>query len=109
MLIRLLRAIAELVYVSVRLGYVYVFYPSIKSSKKRAEKVLDPEYNPTEYGSGENAEALKDKWLHDNMNEVEEAEWRQKYMSDVHDFSEVDDYSSDPMVVKLTKKILAES
>ena len=43
------------------------------------------------------------------MNEVEESEWKQKYMTDVHDFSEVDDYTTDPMVVKLTKKILAES
>ena len=108
MLIRLLRAIAELVYVTVRLGYVYVFYPSSKTVEK-AKKVLDPEYDGDEYGSGENALALKDKWLHDNMNEVDEAEWRQKYMSDVHDFSEVDDYSSDPMVVEPTKKILAES
>ena len=107
-MIRLLRAIAELVYVTVRLGYVYVFYPSSKTVEK-AKKVLDPEYDGDEYGSGENALALKDKWLHDNMNEVEEAEWRQKYMSDVHDFSEVDDYSSDPMVVEPTKKILAES
>ena len=108
-MIRLLKAIAELVYVTVRLGYVYVFYPSSKTIKKSVEKVLDPEYNPTEYGSGENALALKDKWLHDNMNEVEESEWRQKYMSDVHDFSEVDDYTTDPMIVKFTKKILAES
>ena len=80
-----------------------------KDAFKKAEKVLDPQYNPTEYGSGENAVALKDKWLHDNMNEVEESEWRQKYMSDVHDFSEVDDYTNEPMVVKLTKKILKES
>ena len=107
-MIRLLRAIAELVYVTVRLGYVYVFYPSSKTVE-RAKKVLDPEYDGDEYGSGENALALKDKWLHDNMNEVEESEWRQKYMSDVHDFSEVDDYTTDPMVVKLTKKILKES
>ncbi len=108
MFIRLLKAIAELVYVTVRLGYVYVFYPSSKTVE-RAKKVLDPEYDGDEYGSGENAEALKDKWLHDNMNEVDEAEWRQKYMSDVHDFSETDDYSFDPMVVEPTKKILAES
>ena len=109
MLIRLLRAIAELVYVTVRLGYVYIFYPSSKTIKKSVEKVLDPLYDGDEYGSGENALALKDKWLHDNMNEVEESEWRQKYMTDVHDFSEVDDYTTDPMVVKLTKKILKES
>ena len=105
MLIRLLRAIAELVYVTVRLGYVYIFYPSSTPSLK-AEKVLDPQYDEHIYGSGE---TLKEEWIQGNMNEVEEAEWRQKYMSDVHDFSEVDDYSSDPMVVKLTKKILAES
>ena len=108
MLIRLLKAIVDLVYVSVRLGYVYLFYPSSTPSK-RAKKVLDPEYNPTEYGSGETVAALKDEWIQGNMNEVEEAEWRQKYMTDVHDFSETDDYTTDPMVVKLTKKILAES
>ena len=104
MLIRLLRAIAELVYVTVRLGYVFVFYPNSTPSKK-AKKVLDPQYNPTEYGSGE---TLKDEWTQ-GMDEVEESEWRQKYMSDVYDFSEVDDYTTDPMVVKLTKKILKES
>jgi len=104
MLIRLLKAIAELVYVSVRLGYVFVFYPNSTPSK-RAKKVLDPQYNPTEYGSGE---TLKDEWTQ-GMDEVEESEWRQKYMSDVYDFSEVDDYSSDPMIIEPTKKILAES
>ena len=108
MLIRLLKAIVELIVVSAKLAYVFVFYPKSTPTKK-AKKVLDPEYNPTEYGSGETVAALKDKWLHDNMNEVEEAEWRQKYMSDVHDFSEVDDYTSDPMVVGPTKKILADS
>ena len=108
MFIRLLKAIVELVYVSVRLAYVFVFYPS-SIPTKRAEKVLDPQYDGDEYGSGETGEALKDEWIHDNMNEVEESEWRQKYMSDVHDFSEMDDYTSDPMVVEPTKKILAES
>ncbi len=68
MFIRLLKAIAELVNVSVRLGYDYMFYPSSKtveraeksSNKRNAKKVLDPEYNPKEYGSGE---TLKDEWL----------------------------------------------
>jgi len=41
MFIRLLKAIAELVYVSVRLGYDYMFYPSSKTVE-RAEKILDP-------------------------------------------------------------------
>ena len=98
MLIRLLKAIVDLVIISMKLAYVYLFYPTSTPSK-RAEKVLDPQYDEHIYGSGETGEALKDKWLHDNMNEVEEAEWRQKYMSDVHDFSKVDDYTSDPMVV----------
>ena len=117
MFIRLLKAIAELVYVSVRLAYVFVFYPSLSRAlfnsdtvdKRNAKKVLDPQYDGDEYGSGEKAEALKDEWIQGNMNEVEESEWRQKYMSDVYDFSEVDDYSSDPMVVEPTKKILKES
>ena len=109
MLIRLLKAIVELIVVSAKLAYVYLFYEVYKSSNKIAKKVLDPEYNPTEYGSGETVAALKDEWIQGNMNEVEEAEWRQKYMTDVHDFSEVDDYTSDPMVVEPTKKILAES
>ena len=108
MFIKLLKAIAELVYVSVRLGYVYMFYPYSTPSLK-AEKILDPEYDGDEYGSGETVAALKDEWIQGNMNEVEESEWRQKYMSDVYDFSEVDDYSSDPMVVEPTKKILKES
>ncbi len=41
MFIKLLKAIAELVYVSVRLGYVFVFYPYSTPSLK-AEKILDP-------------------------------------------------------------------
>ena len=87
MFIRLLKAIAELVYVTVRLGYVFVFYPSTPNTK-RAEKVLDPEYNPKEYGSGEKAEALKDEWIQGNVET---------------------DYTFDPMVVESTKKILKES
>ena len=90
MFIRLLKAIAELVYVSVRLGYDYMFYPyntpTNKSSNKRnAKKVLDPEYNPTEYGSGE---TLKDEWIQGNVET---------------------DYTFDPIVVESTKKILKES
>ena len=108
MFIKLLKAIAELVYVTVRLGYDYMFYPSSKTVE-RAKKIIDPEYDGDEYGSGETVAALKDEWIQGNMNEVEESEWRQKYMSDVYDFSEVDDYSSDPMVVEPTKKILKES
>ena len=93
MFIKLLKAIAELVYVSVRLGYVFVFYPSSKtveraeksSNKRNAKKVLDPEYNPTEYGSGE---TLKDEWIQGNVET---------------------DYTFDPIVVESTKKILKES
>jgi len=104
MFIRLLKAIAELVYVSVRLAYVFVFYPSKPSNRKNAEKVLDPEYNPTEYGSGETGEALKMEWIHDsNMDEEEESRWRQSVISDVTD------YNYDPMIIEPTKKILAES
>ena len=84
MFIKLLKAIAELVYVSVRLAYVFVFYPSSTPSLK-AEKILDPEYNPTEYGSGE---TLKDEWIQGNVET---------------------DYTFDPMVVESTKKILKES
>ena len=104
MLIRLLKAIAELVYVSVRLAYVFVFYPN-STPTKRAKKILDPQYNPNEYGSGETGEALKDEWIHDNMNEEEESRWRQNVISDVSDV----DYNYDPMIIKPTKKILAES
>ena len=59
MFIKLLKAIAELVYVSVRLAYVFVFYPSSTPSLK-AKNIIDPEYNPTEYSSGE---TLKDEWI----------------------------------------------
>jgi hypothetical protein len=57
MFIKLLKAIAELVYVSVRLGCVFVFYPSSsktverakKSSNKRnAKKIIDPQYDGEE-------------------------------------------------------------
>ena len=84
MFIKLLKAIAELVYVTVRLGYVYVFYPSSKTVE-RAENIIDPEYNPTEYGSGE---TLKDEWIQGNVET---------------------DYTFDPIVVESTKKILKES
>ena len=109
MFIRLLRAIVDLVVVATKLGYVYLFYPYKPSNRKNAEKVLDPEYNPTEYGSGEKAEALKMEWTQ-GMDEEQEAKWRQKYMSEVYDFSEVDtDYSYDPSLIEPTKKILSES
>ena len=105
MFIRLLKAIAELVNVSVKLAYVYMFYP-YSTPTKRAEKVLDPEYNPKEYGSGER---LKEEWTQD-MDEEQEAKWRQTYMSDVYDFSEVEnDYNYDPSLIEPTKKILSES
>ena len=84
MFIKLLKAIAELVYVSVRLGYDYMFYPS----KERAKKIIDPEYDGDEYGSGETAEALKDEWIQGNVET---------------------DYTFDPIVVESTKKILKES
>ena len=89
-MIRLLKAIAELVYVTVRLGYVYIFYPSSTPSLK-AEKVLDPQYNPNEYGSGETGEALKDEWIQGNI------------------VTKETDYTFDPIVVESTKKILKES
>ena len=50
MFIKLLKAIAELVYVSVRLGYVFIFYP-YSTPTKRAKKIIDPEYDGDEYGS----------------------------------------------------------
>jgi len=88
MFIKLLKAIAELVYVSVRLGCVYMFYPSKPSNRKNAKNIIDPEYNPNEYGSGEKAEALKDEWIQGNVET---------------------DYTFDPIVVESTKKILKES
>ncbi len=84
MFIKLLKAIAELVYVTVRLGYDYMFYPSSKTVE-RAENIIDPEYNPKEYGSGE---TLKDEWIQGNVET---------------------DYTFDPIVVESTKKILKES
>ena len=87
MFIKLLKAIAELVYVSVRLGYDYMFYPSSKTVE-RAKNIIDPEYDGDEYGSGEKAEALKDEWIQGNVET---------------------DYTFDPMVVESTKKILKES
>jgi len=92
MFIKLLKAIAELVYVSVRLAYVFVFYPSSKIVKK-AEKILDPEYNPKEYGSEEygSGETLKEEWTQGNI------------------VTKETDYTFDPMVVESTKKILKES
>ena len=47
MFIKLLKAIAELVYVSVRLGYDYMFYPSSKTVE-RAKKIIDPQYDGEE-------------------------------------------------------------
>ena len=87
MFIKLLKAIAELVYVSVRLAYVFVFYPSSKTVE-RAKKVLDPEYDGDEYGSGE---TLKDEWIQGNV------------------VTKETDYTFDPIVVESTKKILKES
>ena len=63
MFIKLLKAIAELVYVSVRLAYVYMFYPYNSTPTKKAKKVLDPEYDGDEYGSGETVTALKDEGI----------------------------------------------
>ena len=54
----ILKAIAELVNVSVKLAYVFVFYPS----RERAENIIDPQYDGDEYGSGETVAALKDEW-----------------------------------------------
>jgi hypothetical protein len=90
MFIRLLKAIAELVVVSAKLTYVYMFYPSSKTVE-RAEKVLDPVYDEHIYSSGESDisdEALKDEWIQGNVET---------------------DYTFDPIVVESTKKILEES
>ena len=87
MLIRLLKAIVELIVVSAKLAYVYVFYPSRKTGKS-AKKVLDPVYDEHIYGSGETSEALKDEWIQGNVET---------------------DYTFDPIVVESTKKILKES
>ncbi len=87
MFIKLLKAIAELVYVSVKLAYIFVFYPSSKTVE-RAKKIIDPQYDGDEYGSGETVAALKDEWIQGNVET---------------------DYTFDPMVVESTKKILKES
>ena len=87
MFIKLLKAIAELVYVSVRLGYDYMFYPSSKTVE-RAKNIIDPEYDGDEYGSGETVATLKDEWIQGNVET---------------------DYTFDPIVVESTKKILKES
>ena len=94
MLIRLLKAIVDLVYVSVRLGYVYLFYPNTPNTK-RAKKVLDPVYDEHIYNSGKSDEldeALKDKWIQGNVVTTKET-----------------DYTFDPIIVESTKKILNES
>ena len=83
MFIRLLRAIVDLVVVATKLGYVYLFYPSSKTSKKRAENIIDPEYNPTEYGSGENAEALKEEWTQ-GMDEEIFLGIKEKYFNNIN-------------------------
>ena len=87
MLIRLLKAIVELVVVSLKLTYVYLFYP-ISTPTKNAENIIDPQYDEHIYGSGETSEALKDEWIQGNVET---------------------DYTFDPIVVESTKKILKES
>ena len=97
MLIRLLKAIVDLVVISLKLAYVYLFYPTSKTVK-RAKKVLDPQYNPTEYHSDKSDisnisdEALKDEWIQGNVVTTKET-----------------DYTFDPIIVESTKKILNES
>jgi len=104
MLVKLLKAIVNLVVVSLKLAYVFVFYPTstetlplVENSEtvKNAENIIDPEYNPTEYGSGETSvadEALKDEWIQGNIVTTKET-----------------DYTFDPIIVESTKKILKES
>ena len=94
MLIRLLKAITQLLIISVKLAYVFIFYPNTPNTKN-AEKVLDPEYNPTEYHSDKSdelGEALKDEWIQGNVVTTKET-----------------DYTFDPIIVESTKKILKES
>ena len=94
MLIKLLKAIVNLVVVSLKLAYVFVFYPTSTETQK-AKNIIDPEYNPTEYGSGETSvadEALKDEWIQGNIVTTKET-----------------DYTFDPIIVESTKKILKES
>ena len=87
MLIRLLKAIVDLVVISLKLAYVYLFYPT-STPTKNAKKVLDPQYDEHIYGSGE---TLKDEWIQGNV------------------VTKETDYTFDPMVVESTKKILEES
>ena len=94
MLIKLLKAIINLVVVSLKLAYVFVFYPTSTETQK-AKNIIDPQYNPTEYGSGETSvadEALKDEWIQGNIVTTKET-----------------DYTFDPIIVESTKKILKES
>ena len=94
MLIRLLKAITQLLIISVKLAYVYLFYPSSTPSQN-AKKVLDPVYDEHIYNSGESDisdEALKDEWIQGNVVTTKET-----------------DYTFDPIVVESTKKILEES
>ena len=97
MLIRLLKAITQLLIISVKLAYVYLFYPTSTPSQN-AEKVLDPQYDEHIYGSDKSDisnisdEALKDKWIQGNVVTTKET-----------------DYTFDPIVVESTKKILEES
>ena len=94
MLVKLLKAIVNLVVVSLKLAYVFVFYPTSTETQK-AKNIIDPEYNPTEYGSGETGvadEALKDEWIQGNIVTTKET-----------------DYTFDPILVESTKKILKES
>lgn len=94
MLVKLLKAIVNLVVVSLKLAYVFVFYPTSTETQK-AKNIIDPEYNPTEYGSGETGvadEALKDEWIQGNIVTTKET-----------------DYTFDPIIVESTKKILKES
>ena len=94
MLIRLLKAITQLLIISVKLAYVYLFYPT-STPTKNAKKVLDPVYDEHIYNSGESDEldeALKDKWIQGNVVTTKET-----------------DYTFDPIVVESTKKILEES
>ena len=93
MFIRLLKAIAELVVVSVKLVYVFVFYPNTPNTKI-AKKIIDPVYDEHIYSSGESDisdEALKDEWIQGNI------------------VTKETDYTFDPIVVESTKKILNES
>jgi len=93
MFIRLLKAIAELVVVSAKLTYVYMFYPSSTETQK-AKKIIDPVYDEHIYSSGESDisdEALKDEWIQGNI------------------VTKETDYTFDPIVVESTKKILNES